>query len=168
MYYLHPTDEELRSQAGIPKEKGKKGKGGGGKGGSKGGGEDEGGFTVPRSLDLTLETSPLGHGEVIQLRFYSEYQWLLDFSLCAVLVYIMTEVSWKNYYYYYYHYFYLFIFFTELIIIIFVFLQVLMAVTPPRAEVNLSMLWCLMAIGFSLYPFGGGGGGDGRTKEEEV
>lgn len=97
VYYLHPTDEELRNLAGIPKEKGKKGKGGGGKsggkgGGGNGGGEDNGGFTVPRNLDLSLETSRLGPGEVIQLKFYSEYQWLLDFSLCAVLVYIITEV----------------------------------------------------------------------------
>ncbi|KAK8395843.1 hypothetical protein O3P69_005746 [Scylla paramamosain] len=122
VYYLHPTDEELRSQAGLLKEKGKKGKsgskGGGKGGGAGGGGEDDGGFTVPRNLDLTLETSRLGPGEVIQLRFYAEYQWLLDFSLCAVLVYVITEV--------------------------------LMAVAPPRAEVNLSMLWCLLAIGFSL------------------
>lgn len=82
----------------MPKEKGKKGKGGGSKGGGKGGGnsgggEDDGAFTVPRNLELSLETSRLGHGEVIQLRFYAEYQWLLDFSLCAVLVYIITEVQ---------------------------------------------------------------------------
>ncbi|KAG0710169.1 Transmembrane protein 161A [Chionoecetes opilio] len=126
VFYLHPTDEELRSVAGVPKEKGKKGKGAnkgvgkGGTGGGGGGGEDDGSFTVPRNLELCLETSRLGPVEVLQLRFYSEYQWLLDFSLCAVLVYVITEV--------------------------------LMVVSPPKAEVNLSMLWCLLAIGFSLYP----------------
>lgn len=98
MYYLHPTDEQLRSLAGIPKDKGKKGKGGG-KGNNKGGGggtaEDDGTFTVPRSLDLTLETSCMVPGEVMQLKFYTEYQWLLDFSLCAAVVYIITEVCAK-------------------------------------------------------------------------
>lgn len=97
MYYLHPTDEELRTLAGIPKDKGKKGKGGG-KGNSKpnsssGNSEDDGTFTVPRSLDLNLEKSRMVPGEVMQLKFYTEYQWLLDFSLCAALVYVATEVS---------------------------------------------------------------------------
>ncbi|KAG7176491.1 Transmembrane protein 161B-like [Homarus americanus] len=119
IYYLHPTDEELRSLAGVPKDKGKKGKGGG-KGNSKGGGtaEDDGTFTVPRTLDLTLETSRMVPGEVMQLKFYTEYQWLLDFSLCSAIVYIITEIF--------------------------------MAVAPPKAEVNLSMLWCLLAVGFSF------------------
>ncbi|KAK4299596.1 hypothetical protein Pmani_028137 [Petrolisthes manimaculis] len=124
MYYLHPTDEELRSLAGVPKDKGKKGKGGGKGGGGKGGGgsntstEDDGTFTVPRSLDLSLTTSRMIHGEVLQLKFYTEYQWLLDFSLCAAIVYIITEIF--------------------------------MFVAPPKAEVNLSMLWCLLAVTFSL------------------
>lgn len=122
MYYLHPTDEELRTLAGIPKDKGKKGKGGG-KGNSKpnsssGNSEDDGTFTVPRSLDLNLEKSRMVPGEVMQLKFYTEYQWLLDFSLCAALVYVATEIF--------------------------------LAVTPPKGEVNLSMLWCLLAVGFSL------------------
>lgn len=93
MYYLHPTDEELRSLAGVPKDKGKKGKGGG-KGSNKSGtaAEDDGTFTVPRSLDLSLETSRMVPGEVMQLKFYTEYQWLLDFSLCSAIVYVITEV----------------------------------------------------------------------------
>ncbi|XP_045623858.1 transmembrane protein 161B [Procambarus clarkii] len=119
VYYLHPTDEELRSLAGVPKDKGKKGKGGG-KGSNKSGtaAEDDGTFTVPRSLDLSLETSRMVPGEVMQLKFYTEYQWLLDFSLCSAIVYVITEIF--------------------------------MAVASPQAEVNLSMLWCLLAVGFSL------------------
>ncbi|XP_066984609.1 transmembrane protein 161B isoform X2 [Macrobrachium rosenbergii] len=117
MYYLHPTDEELRNLAGIPKDKGKKGKGG--KNSSKERpAKDDGTFTVPRSLDLPMEMSRLVPGEVMQLKYYTEYQWLLDFSVCAAIVYIITEVF--------------------------------LAVAPPKGEVNLSMLWCLLAVGFSL------------------
>ena len=92
MYYLHPTDEELRNLAGVPKDKGKKGKGG--KNSSKERApKDDGTFTVPRSLDLPMEMSRLVPGEVMQLRYYTEYQWLIDFSVCAAIVYAITEVN---------------------------------------------------------------------------
>ena len=94
MYYLHPSDEELRSLAGIPKDKGKKSKGGSKNRGSTGNANDDDAnlFTVPRSLDLELQQSRMVPGEVLQLRFYPEYQWLIDFSLCAIIVYSITEV----------------------------------------------------------------------------
>lgn len=31
--------------------------------------------------------------DVVHLKFYSEYQWLLDFAVYSSLVYILTEVS---------------------------------------------------------------------------
>ncbi|GFY67704.1 transmembrane protein 161B [Trichonephila inaurata madagascariensis] len=54
---------------------------------------------------------------MIQLHYYSEYQWLLDFSLCALIVYVVTEV-------YYY-------------------------LIPAKDEVNLSILWCILVVGFA-------------------
>lgn len=29
--------------------------------------------------------------DLLPLQFYTEYQWLTDFSLCAVVVYVLTE-----------------------------------------------------------------------------
>lgn len=120
IFYLHPTDEELRSIAGIPKDKGKKGKGG--KGNSKtNSGQDNGTFTVPRSTDIVLEKSIIVPTEVMQLKYYPEYMWLMDFSLCAAIVYFITEVY--------------------------------LTIAPAKLiaeEVNLSILWCLLVIGFSL------------------
>jgi hypothetical protein len=31
--------------------------------------------------------------DVVHLKFYSEYQWLLDFAVYSSIVYILTEVS---------------------------------------------------------------------------
>jgi hypothetical protein len=36
--------------------------------------------------------------DVVHLKFYSEYQWLLDFAVYSSLVYIITEVS-NNYFF---------------------------------------------------------------------
>ena len=81
--YLHPTDAELRNLAGIPKEKVK---------GRKPEVKVSDSFTVPRNLDIQLETSKITPLDAIQLHYYTEYQWLLDFSVCALVVYTLTEV----------------------------------------------------------------------------
>lgn len=111
--YLYPTDEELRALAGVPKDKPK---------GRRGGKNIENGkptetFHIPRSLDIELETAKVTALDVVHLKFYSEYQWLLDFAVYSSVVYILTEV---------YH-----------------------AFIPPKDEVNLSMLWCFLVVGFS-------------------
>lgn len=86
--YLYPTNSELKSLAGVPKEtsKGKKG----GKHESNGKPET---FHVPRSLDIQLETAPVTALDVVHLRFYTEYLWIVDFSLYTAIVYIMSEVG---------------------------------------------------------------------------
>ncbi|XP_037091650.1 transmembrane protein 161B-like isoform X2 [Pollicipes pollicipes] len=107
--YRYPTDETLRDAAGVAKNGKKKGK------------QDEnkdGGFLVPKSAAFELETSPVEHFEVIAFNYYAEYQWLLDFAVCTVFVYAITEA------------------YTYLV--------------PPKDEVNLSILWCLMAAGFAI------------------
>ena len=92
--YMHPTDEELKSLIMIPRDK--KSKKGSRKedrlAGRNGHSSDNGVFNVPRSLDIQLETTKVTTTEVIQLRYYTEYQWLVDFSFHALLVYILTEV----------------------------------------------------------------------------
>ncbi|XP_054712268.1 transmembrane protein 161B-like [Uloborus diversus] len=112
--YLHPTDEELLSVAGIQRNSGKpKGKR------SKDRKEetsDE--FLIPKNIELQLDATAVHPQDMIQLHYYSEYQWLLDFALCALIVYILTEV-------YYY-------------------------LVPVKDEVNLSVLWCVLVIGFAI------------------
>ncbi|XP_020288967.1 transmembrane protein 161B isoform X2 [Pseudomyrmex gracilis] len=109
--YQYPTDQQLRTLAGVPKEKPKKGK------------HSENGkvgdvFHVPRNLDIKLESAKITALDVIHLKYYTEYQWLLDFSVYAVIVYILTET---------YNYFY-----------------------PIKDEINLSILWCLVVLGFAF------------------
>ncbi|KAK7457287.1 hypothetical protein BaRGS_00039259 [Batillaria attramentaria] len=89
--YLHPTDEELKQLAGIPTSGGK------GKGRRQdfrkmmNNPKDES-FQVPRNLPIQLDTAKVEAIDLVQLQFYSEYQWLMDFSLCAVIVYVLTEI----------------------------------------------------------------------------
>ncbi|CAH1126867.1 unnamed protein product [Ceutorhynchus assimilis] len=86
--YLYPTDSELRQLANIPKDKPKNKKKF-----SKGyqnGTSDT--FHVDRSLDVQLETAKITYLDVIHLRYYSEYQWLVDFSVYATIVYVITEI----------------------------------------------------------------------------
>jgi len=83
--YLYPTDQQLRALAGVPKERPKKGK------------HNENGkvsdvFHIPRNLDIKLESAKITTHDVVHLKYYTEYQWLLDFSIYAIIVYAMTEV----------------------------------------------------------------------------
>ncbi|XP_039749579.1 transmembrane protein 161B [Pararge aegeria] len=85
--YLYPTNSELKSLAGVPKDKPK------GKKNSKieSNGKAET-FHVPRSLEIQLETAPVTHLDVVHLRFYTEYLWIVDFSLYTAIVYILSEI----------------------------------------------------------------------------
>ncbi|EFN61355.1 Transmembrane protein 161B, partial [Camponotus floridanus] len=109
--YLYPTDQQLRALAGVPKEKPKRGK------------HSENGkvgdvFHVPRNLDIQLESAKVTMLDVVHLKYYAEYQWLLDFSVYTTIVYVLTEA---------YNYLY-----------------------PLKDEINLSVLWCLVVLGFAF------------------
>lgn len=54
-------------------------------------------FHVPRNLDIQLEVTKVTPYDVIHLRYYTEYQWLVDFSLYASIIYVISEV----YHYYF-------------------------------------------------------------------
>ncbi len=107
--YLHPTEEELRKLCGA-----------GGSGGSAKGKPIRSSTltTVPKNLPLQLESVPIRASDVIPLHFYTEFQWLLDFALGSVLVYLASELYY--------------------------------AIFQAKQEFNLSMLWCLLVVGFAL------------------
>ncbi|XP_037279267.2 transmembrane protein 161-like emei [Rhipicephalus microplus] len=119
--YLHPSDEELKSLAGIS-GKSFKGKGRREKWRNRNGSMDDGKdyeeFLVPKSVPVVLQAAPITADEALQLRFYTDYQWLMDFALHAVLVYAVTEA---------YRYYF-----------------------PGRDEINLSLVWCLLVLGFAV------------------
>uniref|UniRef100_A0A1B0D1L1 Uncharacterized protein n=1 Tax=Phlebotomus papatasi TaxID=29031 RepID=A0A1B0D1L1_PHLPP len=85
--YLHPSDTELKNLAGVPKGKGKSGKGQG----VKNGGSD-GTFHIPQNLNIQLETAKISSSDVVHLRYFTEYQWLVDFSLYSAVVYTISEI----------------------------------------------------------------------------
>ncbi|EDW70873.2 transmembrane protein 161B [Drosophila virilis] len=93
--YLHPTDDELRTKGGVPKDRPAKGKHKQPNGLSNGSASQQ--FHIPRSIEVELETLPVVERDVIHLRYFTEYQWLLDFSVYAAIVYIISEL---------FHYFY--------------------------------------------------------------
>jgi len=88
--YLHPSDEQLREYAPAPKleKKDKKKQ----RQAEKNNAPNNGTFSVPRNIDIQLETAPVDLTDVVQLRYYSEYQWLLDFSLYSMVTYIISEL----------------------------------------------------------------------------
>lgn len=122
VYYLHPTDTELRKLAGIPqpkpKQKPKEGENKRGKHKRKWVEEpvEDKTFTVPRNLDLQvfnsfinphiifiatinycdfqLETAKILPRDVLQLKFFTEFIWLVDYSVFVLIVYVITEVSY--------------------------------------------------------------------------
>ncbi|KRT80509.1 hypothetical protein AMK59_7311, partial [Oryctes borbonicus] len=84
--YLYPTDIELKQIANIPKDKQK----------SKRNKSQQNGkvetFHVPRNIDIKLKFTKVSILDVMHLRFYTEYQWLIDFSIYTIIVYSTTEI----------------------------------------------------------------------------
>ncbi|EDV97542.1 GH16926 [Drosophila grimshawi] len=96
--YLHPTDDELRTKGGVPKDRPAKGKHKQANGMANGAGASASNtFHIPRSIEVELETLPVEERDVVHLRYFTEYQWLVDFSVYAGIVYVISEV---------FHYFY--------------------------------------------------------------
>lgn len=87
--YMYPTNEELRQLANIRKEKSKSKRNSKPLGNGKSSTET---FHIPRSLDVKLETTQITNFDIMYLRFYTEYQWLIDFAMYSGFVYIITEV----------------------------------------------------------------------------
>jgi len=91
--YIHPSDEELKQYAPAPlRDKKDKKKGRSGDKSGQAQSTSNGTFNVPRNIEIELEKAPVSLTDILQLRFYSEYQWLVDFSLYTLIVYVLTEV----------------------------------------------------------------------------
>ncbi|KAK7126819.1 hypothetical protein R3I94_018111 [Phoxinus phoxinus] len=48
-------------------------------------------LTVPKDIDLHLENAPVNVLDALVLRFFVEYQWLIDFAVYATGIYFFTE-----------------------------------------------------------------------------
>ncbi|TNN39402.1 Transmembrane protein 161A [Liparis tanakae] len=49
-------------------------------------------LTVPKDIDLQLDKAPINALDALVLRFFLEYQWLIDFAVYATGVFLFTEV----------------------------------------------------------------------------
>uniref|UniRef100_A0A8D3ALK9 Transmembrane protein 161A n=1 Tax=Scophthalmus maximus TaxID=52904 RepID=A0A8D3ALK9_SCOMX len=83
--FKHPSEGELCALAGkqMPKQN-RRDRWGGGNGESKP-------LTVPKDIDLHLDKAPVNVIDALVLRFFLEYQWLVDFSIYATGVFLFTE-----------------------------------------------------------------------------
>ncbi|KAB0337863.1 hypothetical protein FD754_024948, partial [Muntiacus muntjak] len=88
-WYQHPTEEELRILAGK-QQKGKSRKD------RKYNGHSESKpLTIPKDIDLRLETKSVTEVDTLALHYFPEYQWLVDFTVAATVVYLVTEVYYS-------------------------------------------------------------------------
>lgn len=109
--YLHPTDTELKALAGkfrlnfipifidynrlisgVPKSVYKTKKDHRNKHNNYHNDEKSNTFHVPRNLDIQLEVTKVTPFDVMNLRYFTEYQWLVDFSLYTLIIYVLSEI----------------------------------------------------------------------------
>ncbi|XP_064628002.1 transmembrane protein 161B-like [Lineus longissimus] len=98
--YLHPTDEELKTAAGVPQSYGKQNKNRRDRRHENEPQVKIDTFSVPKNIDIKLECTKVSPIDLLPLQFYAEFQWLVDFSVCALFVYSLTEIylAWFPYY----------------------------------------------------------------------
>ncbi|XP_062815636.1 LOW QUALITY PROTEIN: transmembrane protein 161A [Anolis carolinensis] len=82
--YKHPSEEELLALAGKQKPKAKRDR-------RLNGVTEEKPSSVPRDIDLRLESSPITAVDALVLSYFLEFQWYVDFAAYSVLVYLFTE-----------------------------------------------------------------------------
>ncbi|XP_051498568.1 transmembrane protein 161B isoform X2 [Apus apus] len=87
-WYQHPTEEELRILAGKQRGKSKKDR-------KYNGHIESKPLTIPRDIDLHLETKSVTERDTIALHYFPEYQWLVDFTVAATVVYVVTEAYYS-------------------------------------------------------------------------
>ncbi|XP_040478042.1 transmembrane protein 161B isoform X2 [Ursus maritimus] len=88
-WYQHPTEEELRILAG------KQQKGRSRKDRKYNGHIESKPLTIPKDIDLHLETKSVTEVDTLALHYFPEYQWLVDFTVAATIVYLVTEVYYN-------------------------------------------------------------------------
>ncbi|NWI59877.1 T161A protein, partial [Calyptomena viridis] len=82
--YKHPSDEELCALAGKQRPKAKRDR-------RVNGLVEDKPLSVPRDIDLRLDTTPITAVDALVLRYFLEYQWFVDFAVYATAVYVLTE-----------------------------------------------------------------------------
>ncbi|NWR60606.1 T161A protein, partial [Bucorvus abyssinicus] len=82
--YKHPSDEELCALAGKQRPKAKRDR-------RMNGVTDDKPLSVPRDIDLRLDTSPITAVDALVLRYFLDYQWFVDFAVYSTAVYVFTE-----------------------------------------------------------------------------
>jgi len=93
--YVHPSDEELRRLAGSSStnavSRGKNSKRHERRGASTLAANGEDALTLSKSVDIQLDAVPVRPVDLLPLQFYTDYQWLMDFAICGMLIYGCTE-----------------------------------------------------------------------------
>ncbi|XP_061623183.1 transmembrane protein 161B [Phyllopteryx taeniolatus] len=87
-WFQHPTEDELRNLAG--KQKGQKRKDR-----KYNGHIDNKPLTVPKDIDLQLETKYITEVDTLALHYFPEFQWVVDFTVAATVVYLITELYYS-------------------------------------------------------------------------
>ncbi|XP_072923071.1 transmembrane protein 161B isoform X2 [Hemitrygon akajei] len=88
-WYQHPTEEQLQVLAGKQqKAKSKKER-------KYNGHIETKPLTVPKDINLHLEAKSITEMDTRVLHYFPEYQWLVDFTVCATVVYVITEVYYS-------------------------------------------------------------------------
>uniref|UniRef100_A0A8C3XQP2 Transmembrane protein 161A n=1 Tax=Chelydra serpentina TaxID=8475 RepID=A0A8C3XQP2_CHESE len=82
--YKHPSEEELCALAGKQKPKAKRDR-------RLNGVTEDKPLSVPKDINLHLETTPITTVDALVLRYFLEYQWFVDFAVYSTLVYLFTE-----------------------------------------------------------------------------
>ncbi|XP_055661151.1 transmembrane protein 161A [Falco peregrinus] len=82
--YKHPSDEELCALAGKQRPRARRDR-------RMNGVTDDKPLSVPRDIDLRLDTSPITAVDALVLRYFLDYQWFVDFAVYSTAVYIFTE-----------------------------------------------------------------------------
>jgi len=118
--YLHPSDEQLKQHTPQLLIKDKREKKKARIAEKNGFSTSNGTFNVPRNIDLQLEKSAVVVSDLVQLRYYSEYQWLLDFAAYSLFTYALSE------------------------------LYIFMLPVKATQEVNLSLVWLILVLGFAF------------------
>ncbi|XP_074834244.1 transmembrane protein 161A isoform X2 [Carettochelys insculpta] len=82
--YKHPSEEELCALAGKQKPRTKRDR-------RMNGVTEDKPLSVPKDIDLHLETAPITTVDALVLRYFLEYQWFVDFAVYSTFVYLFTE-----------------------------------------------------------------------------
>jgi len=89
IFYREPSNEELLKLSGKQLEKAK------GKRKNNNQQQKQQTFKIPKNLEVSLSTDQIKPINSLVLRSYSEYEWIVNYALFVVLVYISTEVYYE-------------------------------------------------------------------------